>query len=153
MGLLSKLSNVSWTTLQILLGGITVVGGTGIFWKNHYETNLFYKSKVVVEAIEVAKQNSDLRALLGEPINGGRVNFNDEKNFKKENEAHFEIPLTGRIHNAMMLIDAVKESDEWQLDKVNIQFKGKEKVIAQINIFKRNAIDNDVQSKPVNVVS
>lgn len=135
---------MSWTTLNVLLGGVTIVGGTGIYFKNEVESNQFYKSRVIVQAIDVAKQNNDLKTVLGEPIKGGKVNAKDEKNFMNDQNAHFEIPLYGKVHNAVMLVDAIKDSPDtdWELDQVHIQFRGKEHIIAKINIFKRNEVES-----------
>lgn len=135
---------MSWTTLHVILGGVTLVGGLGVIFKNYYERNQFYRSRVISEAIEVARQNSELRALLGEPIKGGHINFQDEKNFMTESNGHFELPLQGKIHNATMLVDVVKDNEEWMLDKINIQFNRKETIIGRVNIFKRNSTESAV---------
>lgn len=134
----------------MVLGGITVVGGTSIYFMKNYKRDQFYNSRVIVQAIDVARNSSELKTLLGEPIKGGKVDVKDEKNFMNETKAHFEIPLVGKRHNATMLIDVLKEQEDWELDKVNILFKGKEEIIGQINIFKRSKIERDSGLESVN---
>ncbi|KAL1462392.1 hypothetical protein WDU94_014230 [Cyamophila willieti] len=137
---LTKLGNVPWKTLNLILGGLTVVGGTGIYLVRHSERNRFYKSKVMLQAIEIARQNSELRNVLGDPIKGGKIDIHNENNILNDTNGHVEVPLSGQKRNAMMLIDLVKDNPntDWEVDQVNIQFFKRKTSVGEINIFKRN---------------
>uniref|UniRef100_A0A8D8QQR7 Uncharacterized protein n=1 Tax=Cacopsylla melanoneura TaxID=428564 RepID=A0A8D8QQR7_9HEMI len=95
----------------------------------------------MLHAIQIARQNSELRSVLGDPIKGGKIDILNEKNILNDTSGHIEVPLSGQKRSALMLIDVIREKTdtEWEVDQVNIQFYKRKESVGEVNIYKRNA--------------
>lgn len=137
-------SNINLIKIAALGGIATVTMGMAYQWKlnENIRNTDFYK-----EALQTLRSHKPALQLLGEPIKAGSINVEDvEKNYAREREARYEVPVKGPKEKGMMYLWARKEgdSDQWVVKRIELQLK---KDASRRLVVRKDAEQTDVLSE------
>lgn len=89
-------------------------------------SNNVKKTEYYKEALAVLRRHRGAISLLGEPIRDLTINVGDEsKNFTKEYQAQYEVPVCGSKERGLLHFWAEKEpsQDKWTVCRIELELK------------------------------
>jgi hypothetical protein len=88
------------------------------------------ESEPYTYAYEKALQDEDVKAVLGEPIEGGFVGSNTEYNYNNgKTSVKMTIPISGPLNSGLINVVGTKVDDEWNYSKLYVDINNEDKDI------------------------
>lgn len=115
-------SNINLVKYAAIGGVATVAMGWLYRWKIHdnIKETVYYR-----EALQTLRSHKPAVHLLGEPIKVGNVDIDNlEKNYTRQQEARYEVPVKGPKDRGTLFFRAKKLSDnQWVVSRIELQLK------------------------------
>lgn len=129
-------SNIKLVKIATIGGLATITMGLAYQWKlnDNIRQTEYYK-----EALLTLRSHKPAVYLLGEPIKVGTIDVTDEeKNYTKQKEARYEVPVKGPKDKGNLIFLAEKlEGDKWVVKRIELQLnsdRGKRLIVKKHEI-------------------
>lgn len=119
-------SNIKLIKIAAFGGLATVTMGMAYYQKVNDNIR---KTDYYREALQTLRSHKPAVHLLGEPIKVGWVDIDDqERNYTRQREARYEVPVKGPKQKGTMFFWAERpsETDKWVVSRIELQLKGDE---------------------------